>query len=150
MLSNIIMPSTTCAPVLYSRAVGLPVTACSETDRRARLQRQALREEVRAKQAATSKAGQIAASQQRPQLDTSLETIMAGVGLPEADQQAQQQQTQQQQQAAAQSQQQGQQQAGGAAGRQQAAVRGAGGRRRVALEEAVAWMHSQYRAMGWR
>jgi hypothetical protein len=80
MFSNVIIPSGTCTPVLYSRAVGLPVTACSEADRKARLQRQAQRQQVRQRQAAASKAGQAAQSQVRPSLDTSLQAIMSGQG----------------------------------------------------------------------
>jgi hypothetical protein len=110
MFSNIIMPPATCAPVLYSRAVGLPVTACSDADRKARLQRQALRQELRQRQAVASRAGQVAQSLERPSLDTSLQAIMSGQGLPAG--------------------------AGQGAGRsdQQAAAGSRGGGRRLALE----------------
>lgn len=101
MFSNIIMAPQTCSPVLYSRAVGLPVTGCSEVDRRARQQRQELRKQVRARQAATSKAGQLAQSLERPTLD-SVAAITSGMGSLGGGQQQQEQQQAGRQQAAGQ------------------------------------------------
>jgi hypothetical protein len=115
MFANILLPPATCAPVLYSRVVGLPVTACSEADRKARMQRQALRQELRQRQAAASRAGQVAQSLERPSLDTSLQAIMSGQGLPAGG---------------------GAQDAAGRSGQQAAAARSGGGSggRRLALE----------------